>query len=94
MRRSQLTGLVFGTAALYFAARPAEAQVWIRPSPPMMISPAPVVVAPAPVVVGSSWGGRRPYRYWAGRRYRYFPRRRVYYAPVWGRPPVMVSRRW
>jgi len=94
MRRSQLIGLVFGAAVLYFAARPAEAQVWVRPSPPLMIAPAPVVVAPTPVVVGSSWRGRRPYRYyWAGRRYRYFPRRRVWYAPVWGLSPGVV-RRW
>jgi len=98
MRRVQLTGMVFGAAVLFFAAKPAEAQVWVRPSAPMMIAPAPVVVVPgqrvvvpAPVVVNPSWRGGR-YRYWGARRYRP-SRRRYWYAPTWG-PPATVVRRW
>jgi len=90
MRRFQLTGLVFGTAVLFFAVRPATAQVWVQPSRSVMIAPAPVVVAPgqrvvvpAPVVVNPSWRARR---------YRPF-RRRYWYAPAWG-PPATVVRRW
>jgi hypothetical protein len=38
MRRWQLTGLVVGAAALFFTARPAQAQVWVGPP---IVSPAP-----------------------------------------------------
>src|SRR5262245_37841631 len=101
MKRSQRTGLIFGGAVLFLATGPAEAQVWVRPTPPLMIAPAPVVVAPtprvvvpAPVVVSSGWRGR-PYRSWASRRYRPY-RRRYWYAPAWGPPArvVPVYRRW
>jgi len=100
MKRSWLTGLLLGAAVPFFAAKPAEAQVWVRPSAPLMIAPAPVVVAPAqrfvvpaPVVVNSGWRGR-PYRYyWTARRYRPY-RRRGWYSPTWGPPTRVVYRRW
>ena len=98
MRRSHLTGMAIGAAVLFFTAKPAEAQVWVRPAPPVMIAPAPVVVAPAtrfvtpaPVVVRSGWSYRSPY--WGGRRYR-VSRRRGWYAPAWGPPARVVYRRW
>jgi hypothetical protein len=86
MRSLQLTALVLGAAALFFTARPAQAQVWIAPR-------APIVVAPAPIVVSPGWGATR---YW-GVRYRGWGGRRGWYAGVRGqRGGVVVAgrRRW
>jgi hypothetical protein len=102
MRRSQLTGLVVGAAALFFTARPAQAQVWFGPPvvrppvviapPPVVIAPPPVVVARPPVVVGPGWGARP---YWGVRYYRPVPRG-GWYRPAWGPRGgvVYVGRRW
>jgi hypothetical protein len=55
MTRWQLTGFVAGAAALFFTARPAQAQVWavppvgVVPSPPVWAVP-PVGVVPSPPV--------------------------------------------
>jgi hypothetical protein len=68
MRRWQLTGLIVGAAALFLAARPAQAQVWIgppagptppvRPVPPIGVVPGPPVrpVPPIGVVPGPPVG--------------------------------------
>ncbi len=101
MRRLQLTCLVLGVAALLFAARPAHAQVWVRPPvvfapTPIVVAPAPVVVAPAPVIVGPGWGARP---YWGWRPY-YRPfRRAAWYGGAWGAwgprgRVVAAGRRW
>jgi hypothetical protein len=89
MRRWQVTALIVGAAALFLAARPAQAQVWVgppmRPVPPVGVVPPvwggpPVGVVPGPVVVSPGWGARR---YWRGR-------------PYWGawRAYRPVARRW
>ena len=83
MRRWQPTGLIVGAAALFLAARPAQAQVWIGPpagpTPPVRPVP-PIGVVPGPVVVRPGWGARP---YWRGR-------------PYWGawRAYRPVARRW
>lgn len=93
MRRWNLIALVLVAGALLFTAKPAQAQVWIRPAAPVVIVPAPIVVRPAPVWVGPSRRGRP---YWAVRRY-YRPfRRGGRYVSAWapqGRT-VAVGRRW
>jgi len=85
MRHWQLTALVVGVVALFFTARPAQAQVWFGPPPPVVVGPTPIVVAPAPVVVGPTWGAG-PYWGWGARRaYYYRPwRRGGWYAGVRG----------
>jgi hypothetical protein len=97
MRRWQLTALVVGVAALFFTARPAQAQWWIAPPAPVVVTPAPIVVTPAPVVVGPTWGAR-PYWGWGARRYAYYGpwRRAGWYGAVRGpRGGVVVGgRRW
>ena len=94
MRRRQLTGLVLGAAALFFTARPAQAQVWFGPpvGPPPFGPPAPVWVAPAPVVVAPGWSARP---YWGWRRDRR-ALRRGWYGTAWGPRGgvVAVGRRW
>jgi len=69
MRRWHLFALALGAAALFFTARPAQAQVWIGSPAPVVVAPAPFVFAPAPVVVGPTWGARP---YWGARRYAYY----------------------
>jgi hypothetical protein len=97
MRRWQPTGLIVGAAALFLAARPAQAQVWIgppagptppvRPVPPIGVVPGPPVGVVPPIgvvpgpVVVRPGWGARPY--WRGR-------------PYWGawRAYRPVARRW
>jgi hypothetical protein len=96
MRRWQLTALVAGAAALFFTARPAQAQVWFSPPAPVVVGPAPVVVGPAPVVVGPAWGAR-PYWGWGARRayYRPWGYRRGWYGGVRGpRGGAVTVGRW
>ena len=99
MRGWQLAGLVVGATALFFTARPVQAQMWGGQPAPVVVAPAPATVAPVPVVVappapvavapvwgaGPSWGARRYYR----------PFRRGWYGAAWGpRRGVFVARRW
>jgi hypothetical protein len=90
MRRWQLTGLVLGAAVLFFTARPAQAQMWIQSSPPVVWAPPPVVVTPAPVVVGPGWG---PGPVWGPPR---AVRRSGWYGAAWGPRGrgFAVGRRW
>jgi hypothetical protein len=98
MRTMQPIALVFGMAILFFASQPAQAQVWLGPRAPVVVSPAPVIVAPGPVVVrpapivvarppvvvsSTPYWGARYYRGWRGRRGWY-----AGYRGYWGR------RRW
>jgi hypothetical protein len=76
MRRWQPTGVIVGAAALFLAAGPAQAQVWIGPpagpTPPVRPVP-PIGVVPGPVEVRPGWGARP---YWGARRaFRRFARR-------------------
>ena len=92
MSRWHFFALALGAAALFFTARPAQAQVWIGSPAPVVVAPAPVFVAPAPVVVGPSWGYRP---YWGVRRGWYAPvYRRGWYGAVRGpRGGVVVAGR-
>jgi hypothetical protein len=56
MRRWQLTGLVLGTAALFFTARPAQAQVWFGPPSAPLPSSLPLLSSlPLPSPPLPSW---------------------------------------
>ena len=54
MKLWKRTALALGAAALFFTARPAQAQMWVGPPGPVMVTPG-WGVAPA-------WGVRTYYR--------------------------------